>query len=75
VVDWRLTNGGNAYQLRNAIMNPIVENHNVRPYGSNGLSIGIERAFLFTGFTAGAVQRWLIGITAEKTARKDKDER
>lgn len=37
-----LTNGGNAYQDRNAIMNPNVEKKNVRPCGSNGLRMGID---------------------------------
>lgn len=37
-----LTNGGNAYQDRNAIINPKVEKKNVLPCGSKGLRMGID---------------------------------
>ena len=58
----RLTNGGNAYQERNAIMKPKVEKKKVLPYLSNGLRTGIESAFLLIGLTAGAFQRTLMPI-------------
>lgn len=36
------TSGGNAYQDRNAIMNPKVEKKKVLPWGSKGLRTGID---------------------------------
>jgi hypothetical protein len=46
-------------------MKPNVEKKNVRPYGSTGLSTGTDRAFLLTGFMAGAFQRTLMPMVSE----------
>lgn len=50
------TKGGNAYQDRNAIMNPKVEKMNMRPCLSTGLRRGMVRALEVMGCRAGAVQ-------------------
>lgn len=46
--------GGKAYHDQKAIMKPNQEKKNTRPYMLIGLSIGIDLAFLLTGFTNGA---------------------
>jgi hypothetical protein len=53
----KLTKGGKAYQAQYASMKPIHEKKKTRPYGSVGLRIGTERAFLLIGLTSGALQR------------------
>ena len=55
-----MTNGSYGditYQDKKAIMKPNQEKKNTRPYTVMGLSIGIDRAFLLIGFTAGVAQR------------------
>lgn len=46
--------GGKAYHDQKAIMKPNHEKKNTLPYLLNGLSIGMDLAFLLTGFTSGA---------------------
>ena len=53
----KLTKGVQAYQDMNAIIKPIVEKKNVRPYLSKGFRAGTDLAFLLIGLTSGGVQR------------------
>lgn len=67
LLEWRLkygqlTRGGKAYHDRNATMNPSHEKKNTRPYGSIGLRMGIDLAFLLMGFTSGETKSNLRGL-------------
>ena len=59
-----LTNGVQAYQDMKAIINPIVEKKNVRPYIFTGFNTGTDFALLLIGFTGGARHSTEIAIVS-----------
>ena len=56
-VSWRGTKLGSHTQLQKATKNPNQANVKTRPYTLIGLNAGIERAFLLTGLTTGALHK------------------